>query len=64
VLNAADETAVEAFLQGRVGFTGITRVVEQTLDTVEWRKVEDYDAVVDADREGRAVAASLISGAC
>jgi 1-deoxy-D-xylulose-5-phosphate reductoisomerase len=64
VLNAADETAVEAFLQGRVGFTGITRVVEQTLDTVEWRRVEDYDAVVDADREGRAVAASLISGAC
>lgn len=63
VLNAADETAVEAFLQGRVGFTGITRVVEQTLDTVEWRKIEDYEAVVDADREGRAVAASLISGA-
>jgi 1-deoxy-D-xylulose-5-phosphate reductoisomerase len=63
ILNAADEVAVEAFLQGRLGFTGITRVVEQTLDTVEWRKVENFDAVVEADREGRAVAASLISGA-
>lgn len=62
VLNAADETAVEAFLQGRLGFNGITRIVEQTLDAVEWRKVDDYDTVVDADREGRAVAASLISG--
>jgi 1-deoxy-D-xylulose-5-phosphate reductoisomerase len=64
ILNAADEVAVEAFLQGRLGFTGITRVVEQTLDTVEWRKVDDFDAVVEADREGRAVAASLISNAC
>ena len=32
VLSAADEVAVNAFLQGRLGFTGIYRVVEQVID--------------------------------
>src|SRR5688500_20286929 len=32
VLNAANEIAVEAFLAGRIGFLGITAVVEETLD--------------------------------
>lgn len=62
VLNAADEVAVEAFLQGRLGFTGIPRVVEETLDTIDWREVDDFDGVVEVDREARDVAASLISG--
>ena len=39
VLNAADEIAVEAFLQGRIGFTMIASIVEMTLDEVEWREV-------------------------
>ena len=64
VLNAADEVAVEAFLQGRLGFTGIARVVEETLDTIDWREVDDFDGVVDVDREARGVAASLLSGSC
>jgi 1-deoxy-D-xylulose-5-phosphate reductoisomerase len=62
VLNAADEVAVEAFLQGRLGFTGIPRVVEETLDIIDWREVNDFDGVVAVDREARSVAASLIAG--
>jgi 1-deoxy-D-xylulose-5-phosphate reductoisomerase len=62
VLNAADEVAVEAFLQGRLGFTGIPRVVEETLDIIDWREVDDFDGVVAVDREARDVAASLIAG--
>lgn len=64
VLNAADEVAVEAFLQGRLGFTGIARVVAETIDHVEWRELETVEDVVAADSEARSVAASLISGAC
>ncbi|MGF1617664.1 MAG: 1-deoxy-D-xylulose-5-phosphate reductoisomerase [Acidimicrobiia bacterium] len=64
VLNAADEVAVEAFLQGRLGFAGIPRVVEETLDTVDWREIDDFDSVVAVDREARGVAASLIAGFC
>lgn len=63
VLNAADEVAVAAFLQGHLGFLGIPDVVERTLDEVAWREVETVDDVLDADREARSVATNLIPGA-
>ena len=64
VLNAADEIAVEAFLQRRLGFLGITDVVSNTLEAVDWRPVENVDDVVAADREARAMASSLVAGSC
>jgi 1-deoxy-D-xylulose-5-phosphate reductoisomerase len=64
VLNAADEIAVEAFLQGRIGFPSITGVVEMTLEEVPWREITTVANVLDADREARAVASSLVAGAC
>jgi 1-deoxy-D-xylulose-5-phosphate reductoisomerase len=64
VLNAADEIAVAAFLEGRLGFLGITEVVAATLETADWRPLETVDDVIGADREGREIAASFIAGAC
>ena len=64
VLNAADEVAVEAFLQHRLGFLGIADVVASTLTAVPWRPVETVDDVLEADREARETAASFIAGAC
>lgn len=64
VLNAADEVAVEAFLQRRLGFLGITEVVSRTLEQVEWRELETVADVLEADREARAVASSFIAGRC
>lgn len=64
VLNAADEVAVEAFLQGRLGFLGISDVVAMTLDAVPWRALATVDDVLEVDREARAVASSLVAGAC
>ncbi|MEX1134427.1 MAG: 1-deoxy-D-xylulose-5-phosphate reductoisomerase [Acidimicrobiia bacterium] len=64
VLNAADEVAVEAFLQHRLGFLGIAEVVARTLEAVPWREVTDVETVLAADAEARATAASLIAGAC
>jgi len=64
VLNAADEVAVEAFLQGRLGFLGIADVVSSTIETVQWRAIDTVEDVIDADREARATAASLIAGNC
>ena len=63
VLNASDEVAVEAFLQGRLGFLGISDVVAKTVEVVEWRELGSVDDVVEVDREARAIAASLIAGA-
>ncbi len=56
VLNGADEVAVAAFLDGRIGFTDITNVVREVLmrhDAVMPRDVEDVEA---ADAEARAYA--------
>lgn len=64
VLNAADEIAVEAFLQGRIGFTSIPRIVEMTLEEVEQRPLQTVADVVQVDREARSVAAALVTGAC
>jgi 1-deoxy-D-xylulose-5-phosphate reductoisomerase len=64
VLNAADEVAVHAFLDGRLGFLGITEVVERTLDAVPVADLTTVDDVVEVDREARAVAQSLLGGAC
>ncbi len=64
VLNAADEVAVAAFLDHRLGFLGIAEVVAATLEAAEWRPVQTVDDVIEADREGREIAASFIAGAC
>ena len=63
-MNGADEVAVEAFLQGRLGFLGIAEVVQRTIEAVELTSLETVDDVLAADREARSVAASLIAGAC
>lgn len=64
VMNAADEIAVEAFLQGRLGFLGITDVVRRTVDEVDWRELDSVEDVIEVDAEARGVAAGLIAGAC
>jgi len=64
VMNAADEIAVEAFLQGRLGFLGIPEVVARALEEVDWRELETVDDVIEVDGEARSVAAGLIAGVC
>jgi 1-deoxy-D-xylulose-5-phosphate reductoisomerase len=63
-MNAADEMAVGAFLQGRLGFLGITDVVARTIEEVEWRELKTIEDVLAVDAEARAVASSLIAGVC
>jgi 1-deoxy-D-xylulose-5-phosphate reductoisomerase len=57
VLNAANEVAVEAFLQGKLAFTDITKVVEFTMAAHEPFDVGDVDAVLEADSWARRQAA-------
>jgi 1-deoxy-D-xylulose-5-phosphate reductoisomerase len=64
VMNAADEIAVMAFLQGRLGFLGIPELVERTIEEVEWRELTTVDDVVAVDTEARMVASGLLSGVC
>jgi len=64
VLNAADEIAVRAFLDRRIGFSSIPVIVEKTLETVEHRDLGTVDDVLEVDGEARAMAHSLSGGSC
>jgi 1-deoxy-D-xylulose-5-phosphate reductoisomerase len=59
-LNAANEVAVHAFLNGRLGFTGIPAVIESVLDTLGAARVHDFEALYVTDSEARELAAELI----
>ena len=57
ILNAANEVAVHAFLDGRIGFLDIAAVVEEALERVPAEPLESLDQVLEADRRARAAAA-------
>lgn len=57
VLNAANETAVHAFLEGRIGFLDIVETVERTLEMLPEGKLESLDDVYNFDTTAREVAA-------
>jgi 1-deoxy-D-xylulose-5-phosphate reductoisomerase len=61
VLNAANEVAVHAFLQGRLGFLGIPAVIEEALERLPAGPVRAFESLYEADREARAVAAELVA---
>src|SRR5262249_31146119 len=52
-LNAANEIAVAAFLEGRLPFLGIADAVEETLSAVDGAPAGDLDDLVEADAEAR-----------
>lgn len=56
VLNAANEVAVAAFLDGRLPFLGIAEVVESALETVDADSARDLDDLVQADAAARSAA--------
>ena len=60
VYNAANEEAVAAFLDHRLGFGGIPRVIERTLAAVSAVPADSLETVRAADREARARARALI----
>ncbi len=55
-LNAADEIAVEAFLNGEVSFPAIAEVVEETLNRVPSRRLRSIAEVLDVDEQSRLAA--------
>jgi 1-deoxy-D-xylulose-5-phosphate reductoisomerase len=60
VLNAADEVAVQAFLDGDLPFTGIAEVVERALDALEPAPVRHFSDLYRADAAARDAARGLI----
>jgi 1-deoxy-D-xylulose-5-phosphate reductoisomerase len=62
--NAADEVAVHAFLEGRLGFPGISLILEKTLAATGWGEISTLADVLEADREARSIAHGLLGANC
>lgn len=59
-MNAANEVAVRAFLDGRIRFTDMPRIVDTVTARAAFEAEPDYDAIISADAESRALAAEVL----
>lgn len=60
VMSGADEEAVNAFIQGRIRFTDIVPVIEETLATVQFIPGADIGNIFESDRAARETASRII----
>jgi len=61
ILSAANEVAVQGFIDGAIGFLDIVRIVEQTLARVQGVKAANLDEVAACDAEARVVAGEIMT---
>jgi len=62
VMNAANEIAVEAFLNGAIGFLQIAEVIERTMDAHQAHDLKSIEEVLQADSWGRDTARTICGG--
>jgi 1-deoxy-D-xylulose-5-phosphate reductoisomerase len=60
ILNAANEVAVQAFLDRRMGFRSIDRLIERVMDQLPHEDISDIDALLEQDGLARQTATSLL----
>jgi 1-deoxy-D-xylulose-5-phosphate reductoisomerase len=60
-LNAADEVAVGAFLEGKVGFLAISEIVTEVLSRTPVRRPRTIAEILEIDRESRSLARDLVA---
>jgi 1-deoxy-D-xylulose-5-phosphate reductoisomerase len=60
-LNAATEVAVAGFLEGRLGFLGIPRLIESVLERHQSGPAAELGAVLEADRWARGLAQRMLA---
>lgn len=61
IFNAANEVAVAAFLGGNISFTGIAKVVADTITNLHHHKATDLETILAADHDARTQAELIIS---
>jgi len=59
-LNAANEVAVEAFLQGQIGFMQIAQVNEECLQQTTSHTLDTIEAVLESDQSARRLSMNII----
>ncbi len=60
-MNAANEEAVAAFLEGRIRFTEIPEIIQKTLDKAGFEEKPDLETIYSTNFESRRIAAELIA---
>jgi 1-deoxy-D-xylulose-5-phosphate reductoisomerase len=60
LLNAANEVAVQAFLDGRIAFNRIPHIIESTLSRASIRSADSLQVILEDDAEARHCANALI----
>jgi len=60
ILNAANEIAVQAFLEDKIGFLQMSVIIEKTMQKVAFIKTPSYSDYMDCDKEARSVALELL----
>lgn len=60
ILNAADEVAVDAFLNGRIGFLAMSDLIAETMARTAFIATPTYDDYVQTDAEARRIATEII----
>ena len=61
VLNAANEVAVQAFLDGCIAFTAIAGIIESTLARVTLRAADSFEVILEDDAQARSCASELVA---
>ncbi len=61
-LNGANEIAVASFLEGRIGFQDIPRLIEKTMARHEPTPANDIEAIMEADAWARSTAREILAG--
>ena len=59
VLNAANETVVQAFLEEKIGFLQMSDIIEETLQKISFIEKPDIDAIIQTNEETTRVARLL-----
>ena len=60
VLNAANEVAVQAFIERRIRFTSIPDVIAATMENVDTHQQIDLESILETDKQARAIAGEWV----
>ena len=61
VMNAANEVAVQSFLQHKISFLSILKIVEATLARIQYNNAESIEEILSIDNEARRMTQDLIA---
>lgn len=61
ILNAANEIAVQSFLENKIKFTDMPRVARHVMDSTPWSSTPDLDTLVETNREARKKAEEFVA---